>query len=100
MAKIADELCEICGRDYSAYCSYYSNHNWIDGRRHKIICHICYDVPIVHEVEDDIWYVKPFDPNRLQTVKEMVQGGWDKKDAEIAIKAVKKAIKKGKLRSK
>ena len=100
MKKRDENTCEICGREYEAYCSYYDHHDWIDGRRHAVICHICFDVPQVYVEEHGILHLAPFDPNRLRTVKDMVEDGWDKKDAEIAVKAVKAAIKKGKSRSK
>ena len=100
--KPVEDVCDICGEPYDAYCSYYRHHPWIDGRKHEIICHICYDVPKVHVVdkESGVTFLTPFDPNRIQTVKEMMDGGWDKWQAERSVKATKAAIKKGKLHSK
>ena len=100
--KHVEGTCEICGCEYMAYCSYYRDHDWVDGRRHKELCHACFDVPKVHVMDErtGIWFVMPLDPDRLYTPKEMMDDGWDKDIATRSVKAVKAAIKNGKSRSK
>ena len=91
--------CDVCGKELFVFCSAYQHKPFIDGKRHNEICKLCYEVPKMCEWNEyyNIWeYYNTFDPERIHTVAELMEGGWTKQECEFAIKAVKKAIAKGK----
>lgn len=96
MAKRKQEnTCEICGRELSVLCSGYTHKSFIDGRHHAELCHICYEVPKMAEWDEKlqkVMYYSTMDPKRLCTIEELMSGGWEKKECETSLKAVKKAI--------
>ena len=96
MARRKQEgFCGICGREVLVNCSAYTHKPFIDGRRYEDLCHLCYEVPKMYDWDEKsqkIVYYSTMDPKRLCTAAELMEGGWDKKECEISIKAIKKAI--------
>ena len=90
--------CPICGQHMDVICSGYRFTPFIDGRCYEAICHLCHELPCFYRFDEDIWMWKQYssEDRELHTVEEMVQHGFDKKQAAISLKAVKRAIKKGK----
>ena len=111
--KNQDGFCQICGVEYKAYTSAYTNFPFIDGKKYREICHCCSEVPRMWELKknyDDgyafykeyIFVYESMDMDRLHSVESLMKdGGWEKKDAERSVRAVKKivAIAKKKLKS-
>ena len=96
MAKRKEEgFFGMCGQELFVYCSAYTHTPFVDGRRYKELCHLCYEVPKMSDWDEKlqrIIHYPTMDPKRLCTVAELMDGGWDKKDCETSLKAVKKAI--------
>ena len=97
--KYQESMCRICGKEIFACCSAYKETPFVDGRCYAEMCHACSEVPKMIELDEKVneWIVyKEMSPKRLCSVKEIMSGGWTRQEAELAIKAVKKAIAKGK----
>jgi hypothetical protein len=93
------DVCSICKNDYDACSLAYDNEKWIDDKCHKLICWTCFCVPKMwhyNEEKEEIIVYEEFDPKRLHTVNEMMEDGFDEKEAKHSIRAVKKLLKKGK----
>lgn len=84
--KFAEGLCQICGGDTDGG---FVRDAVIFGRRAGEICFGCFNVP--KGVSD--W--KPGQPMQFSSIKEMMEGGWDKREATLLIKAVRKHCKVG-----
>ena len=80
-SKIIEGFCQICG--ISCDEGIVKNLT-IYGVHLNEICFACYCVP-KDRLEGDV--------KQLNTVKEMVEHGWDKKEADFYIKAFKKYFK-------
>lgn len=100
MPRHKEGCCHICGLEFEVFASTYENTPWVDGKKHAEICHICFDVPknLEYDEKKDEWVAyEELSPSRLRTVEEMVDDGWDKKEAQVAIRAVKKACRNKKV---
>ncbi len=82
--KHAEGLCQICGGSTDGG---YVRDPVIFGKRPGEICFGCFNVP---KGSHD-W--QPGQPMQFASVEEMQEGGWDKKEATILIKAVRKYFK-------
>ena len=90
------EDCPICGNYIDVVVRYYALEPFIDGRNYDKICYTCANVPKTWEYDQsgEIVVYDHISPNRLRTVEEMMEEGWDKKEANDSIKAIKKLLKK------
>lgn len=96
-----DDLCNICGRIPEAIVKVYANEPFVDGRNYGLICWVCANVPKTwyYDNNGEIIVLEYFDKDRINTAKEMSEdGGWDKDEAEISIKAIRKLLKRPKIR--
>ena len=84
--KNDDNICPLCKQDMDVRCTGYSKQPFIDGKKYESICHTCWCVP-----KDD---------GSLCTPKELIEDGFDIKDAKTSIKAIKKSIIKYKAKIK
>ena len=92
--KHTDGICQICGYEVEVCVSGYKEHPFIDGRRYQEICFLCSEVPKMYEYKNNELIVyDSFDDHRLHTAMELVEEGFDKKEAQQSIRAVKRAIK-------
>lgn len=110
--KHREGTCQICGIEYEAFTSAYSDSPFIDGKKYAEICHCCSCVPKMWELKknyDDGYAVhkeyllvyEEWDMNRLHSVASLMEdGGWDKPDAERSVRAVKRAVAAAKKRKK
>ena len=84
MGKFPDGLCQICGGDtYGGFV----REPFIFGKKPGEICFGCYNIP------KDFFGWQPGEPRNISTEQEMIEGGWDKKEAKRLIKAFKKYFK-------
>jgi len=91
--------CSICKSEFESFTNAYESQPWIDGRRHKEMCHCCYEVPKMYsydEENDVLTQYDEMDYRRLCTVEELMQEGFDKKEAQKSVRAVKALIRKRK----
>jgi hypothetical protein len=73
---------------------------FIDGRCYDLICFTCFTIPKTWEYDSKgeiIWYGTK-SPDRLSSVADMVSDGWEKQEAEISIRAIKKLLKNPRIR--
>jgi len=93
-------ICEVCGLPLEVMVCGYRDDPFVDGRLYEEMCHICSCVPVRvvfnEKTKEWDWY-DHISPDRLATVATLMNGGWDKSEAEYAIKAVKKLLKNPKL---
>jgi hypothetical protein len=88
-------ICPICGQFVDVIVRSYSEEPFIDGRYYDMMCFICATIPKIWEQSANgtiTWY-KTKSPDRLMTVKEMVNEGWGKREVEKSLRAIKKALK-------
>jgi hypothetical protein len=91
--KSPDE-CPICGQFMNVICSGYHHKPFADGRCYEFICQGCYEVPCTRRFVEDCWMLVKYEYGKeLHTLEEMMSFGWEKQEAQICIKAVKKVIK-------
>ena len=89
-------LCEICDQEIEAFFSSFRHHPFVDGYMHEVICHGCGSVPKCITINGQLKSAGTYlCPLQLNSVTEMLDDGWNKAEATIHIKAVKKAISKG-----
>lgn len=84
--KFAEGLCQICGGDTGGG---FVREAVIFGKRSGEICFGCFNVPKGAAT----W--QPGQPMQFSSVEEMMEGGWDKKEAVLLIKAVRKYFRAG-----
>lgn len=97
MSKL-DGFCPICKQFIEVHAKGYLDHPFIDGNYYQDICFVCDSVPKMWEYSETMGlkYFVDFDIKRLHSLEEMIEDGFDKKEAFISIQAVKKAIRKAK----
>ena len=92
-------ICKAVEFEY-AFSSAYESTPWVDGRVHRgVMCHCCYEVPKMHHYDEESKELTVYHEmyyNRLCTVDELVAEGFDKKDAQRSIRAVKALVRKRK----
>jgi hypothetical protein len=92
----SEDECPICGQYISVIASGYRNEPFLDGKKYHVMCFTCACTvkgAFTFRVGENL---KPIVPGELYTVQEMMEDGFDKKEAEISLKAVKAAIAKSK----
>lgn len=71
---------------------------FVDGKTYKAICHCCFEVPKCETfvVEKPGWVTmySKLDPASLHTLEELMEFGFNKKEAINSIKCVQQSIKK------
>lgn len=80
-----DDNCPICKQPIDIIVSCFSDAPFIDGVRYKHICYVCYSVP---NVDDGV------NQGHLHNLQDMVNQGFNKKHADLSIKAIKRSIAK------
>jgi len=92
---VNDYFCAICGRDPKVITRAYAHQPFVDGRNYDLICWTCANVPKGWYTDEtgEVIVLDHFDPDMINDVREMMAEGWDKVDAEISIKAVRKILK-------
>jgi hypothetical protein len=88
--------CPICGRFMDVICTGHNRKPFIDGRCYEAICQLCFETPCLGRYESNVWKTYSLSDGELHTADELSAHGFDKKEATISIKAVKKALKKKK----
>lgn len=90
-----DYLCPICKQPIEAIVRYFSEDPFIDGRTYSEICFTCANVPKTWEYDEngEAIFFEGRRADKLCTPEDLMADGWDRKEAEISIKAVKKLLK-------
>jgi len=91
--------CSICKAELEAYTSAFEDDPWIDGRKHKDICHCCMCVPKMYHYDEEKGVLTTYDEmyyKRLCTVEEIMEDGFEKAEATRSLRAVKALIRKRK----
>ena len=87
--------CPICGQYVDVIVRTYKEEPFIDGRCYNFMCHECSTVPKIwtQSANGTITWYATMSPNRLMSLKEMMDDGWDKFRAKKSIHAVEKILK-------
>jgi len=91
--------CSICKSEFEAFTDAFENEPWIDGRRHKDICHCCMCVPKMWHYDEEkkmLTVYDEMDPKRLCTIEELMEEGFEKASAQRSLRAVKALLRKRK----
>ena len=95
------DKCSICGisiQDSGGFTSVYSHKPFVDGKNYSLICWTCCNVPKTWEtINGEMVIYSYLSPDRLCSVGEMMEDGWDRTTAELSIKSVKKLLKSRKF---
>lgn len=90
--------CPICGADIEILVRYHSEEPFIDGRTYAVICFTCASIPKTWGYENgEVVVYKYKNPERLCSVEDMMEDGWERCEALRSLKAVKKLLKKPKF---
>lgn len=92
MAKNIDN-CPICNEYIDIGCSGFQRVEFITGKKYECICLTCASIPknsFVGLMPKEIKKTKEL----FNTIEEMIEDGFNKKRAEISLKAIKKIMKK------
>lgn len=89
-----NDTCDVCGKSYDTHCRWHGPPFSIQAD--KLICHLCLTVlkPKIVKNEDGIEFnsVGTHDGS-IQKLSEIMEQGFEKKEAIESIKAVGKALK-------
>lgn len=91
-----EDYCSVCKVFVDGpFTRGFAGGGFIDGRKHPVMCHCCMSIPKMYEFKDNrLTVFEEYDDRRLHTLEELVQDGFNKKQAEKSLKAVKTCIKK------
>jgi len=91
----SDDYCNICGAIPKAIVRVYANEPFVDGRNYNMICWMCANVPKSWYYDDsgEVVVLGYFDRDRINTVKELMEEGWSRDEAELSVKAILKLLK-------
>ena len=78
--EIDDNICPICKYEMFVRCTGYSKQPFVNGKKYEAICHTC-------------WATLK-NNGELYTPEELVEDGFDIKQAKASVKAIKISIKK------
>ena len=94
-----DDICQICGSDPTGIVRIFESHPFIDGRTYDLICFTCSCVPKYWYTtkQGEVITLTDPDPEHMRTVAEMLEDGWDKRDAERSIKAIQRKLQSPKI---
>lgn len=87
--KRNENECPICGEYIQIASSGYLNHPFVDGKKYDAICLCC-----ASTLKGSFTIAGPKNPPELHSLQEMIEDGFDKKNAEKSLKLIKKALKK------
>lgn len=96
--------CPLCGQNMEIVCRGFENEPFIDGKKYKVLCFTCINVPKIWETtygkakdgSEDKWEGPFFTHKKLKTAEEMLEDGSvnDIRIAKKSILEIKRSIKK------
>lgn len=92
-------ICPICKHYPEVVCTAYSHNPFIDGRTYDAICFVCSQVPKTWDFDEstnELVIYSGMDPQRLCSVKDMMEDGFDREEIEASIRAVRRCLKSAK----
>jgi hypothetical protein len=92
--------CPVCKTKCEIFCTSYYQNPFIDGRKYEFICFTCSEIPKMWDFDEstsEFILYECLSPDRLCSVAEMMEDGFDLNESQKSLQAIQKLIKKSNI---